>query len=216
MPMITMYAVANIDSALWGTRSIGEVMSTSTTIAGSVSDTDTDADSATDKAVRQNPSHDTAGHGDCTGSGGGIMMRAFALSQAQCKPQTTASDGDDEEAVPLKGHKRHSSDVLAGGSDDDGDASAGEAEQGETEGCGGGSGAEGRGNLSLRAWKFVILSSWMLVNVGLTASCLRWRLDTLAALGFFSQTFGLVFFIVTAWLEMRLQRSYALPPSRHG
>jgi len=185
MPMITMYAVANIDSALWGTRSIGEVKNASTTTGGSAAGTDTDTDSVTDKVVRKNPSRDNRGDGDCAGGGGGgIMMRALTLSRGQRKTQAAASDADEEEAVPLKGHN---SDVVAVDGDDYGRAE--ETEQTETEARRWGkrgSGIESRGNLSLRAWKFVILASWMLANVGLTASYLRWRLDTLAALGFFS------------------------------
>ncbi len=213
MPMITMYAVANIDSALWGTRSVGEVKNASTDTAGSGKDTGTDSNSVTYEAVRQNRSDDNGrdSDGNYTG-GGGIMMRAITVPRGQRQPQPAASGADEEQAVPLEGE---SSGVVADGSDGDGDASAREAEKAETEACRvgerGGSSVAGRGNLSLRDWKFVMLASWILFSVGLTASYLRWRLYKLAALIFFSQAFGLVFFIVAAWLEMRLQRSYALP-----
>ena len=217
MPMITMYAVANIDSSLWGTRSVGEVKNASVNTANTATHTNTDIDAdvndanttVTGKAERRNSSRDRDG----VGGGNRIVVKIMTLSR-------WLSGGADEEAASLL--KRHDSSHAIVDSGACSGSSIGEAEQ-TTEikehrdgkgGDGHGGGRKNHGRLSLRAWKFVILASWGLANIGLTASYLRWGLSTLAALGFFSQSVGLGFFIVAAWVEMRLQRSstIVLPP----
>lgn len=53
---------------------------------------------------------------------------------------------------------------------------------------------------------------WVLANVGLTLTLVYWRLRVVGAFCFFSQYPAQGFFVVAAWLEMRLQRRSALPP----
>ena len=198
MPMVTMYAVANIDSALWGTRSIGEVKNAS---AEPIVGTNT---TLTDKGNNLTLSRGS----DSEGGVVGVRILTFTRGpRGAVRAVHTPA-----EVVPLV----HGSDLFV----DYGSSGKRVAEQPETEARRAGKGKEGGGGggrknrgLSLRVWKFVILAWWVIVNIGLTASYLQWRLSLLAAVGFFSQSAGLVFFVVAAWFEMRLQRSSALPPS---
>lgn len=204
-PMITMYAVANIDSALWGTRSIGDVKCTS---AGAVTDSDTDTDSDTGNVggVEATPRRRVNDDGD-----GGVKMTHFALSRGDDPAAPAAREADEEEKVP---HTCPDSDAPGAsggrGGGRKGDEPVTEVHRGQ-EGGGERKKSRRRG-LSLRAWKFIILVPWVLVNVGVTVAYIRWRLYTLALLGFFAQIAGMVVFVVAAWVEARLQRRSALPP----
>lgn len=203
-PMITMYTMANIDSALWGTRSVGDVKCTT-----SGADTDSDSDTGySDEAEAVPPRRVNVGGDD------GIMMRDFELSCGDTPAAPGAPHGNVEEEVP---HRDPDSDDAAVGISGGGGRGREAGELG-TDGRSGRKGKEGGGKksgirLSLFAWKFIILVPWVLVNVGVTVGYLRWRLYTLALVGFFSQIAGMVFFIVAAWVEMRLQRRSTLPPS---
>lgn len=190
--MITMYAVANIDSALWGTRSVGDVTCTSTTTATD-SDTDTDTDSGDNGEVAA-----TRSPGGNSGGDDGITMREFDFSRGEVLVATTAPKADEEEAVP---HERPGTDApkVSGDGGYGREASEGEGKRG--------------GWFSLKASKFIILALWVLVNVGVTLAYSRWRLYTLALFGFFSQIAGMAVFVAAAWVEMRLQCRAALPPS---
>lgn len=201
-PMITMYTVANIDSALWGTRSIGEVKSTST-VTNSDSDTDSDAIGQAEAT----PPRRANG-----GSDGRVMVRDFALSRGDAPPAVAAAvEAHEEEAMPRK-HPGSGAPEISGGGRRKREVTESGAEVRHGRKVEGGGKQSGR--LSLRTWKFIILAPWVLVNVGVTVAFLWWRLYTLALVGFFLQIAGMAAFIVAAWVEMRLQRRSARPPSR--
>lgn len=205
--MITMYAVANIDSALWGTRSVGDVKCTSTS---TITDSDTDSDTGSGDNCEE--AEATRPHWGNGGGDDGVMMRDFAFSRGAALAETTAIGADEEEAVPPR--KRLDSDALgisgvSGYGREAGAESVTETRRDRKDEVG----SIKRGRISLKASKFIILVPWVLVNVGVTVAYLRCRLYTLALIVFFSQIAGMAVFVVAAWVEMRLQRRSTLPPS---
>ncbi|CAM9457889.1 unnamed protein product [Pylaiella littoralis] len=218
-PMITMYAVANIDSALWGTRSIGEVKNALTSI--SPSDTNPAAD------MDQADHVTTTCRTGCSDGSDGIRKRVLSCLRGEERSAPLKSDVtsiNEDASVPLL---RDAPDDAAVGScngtvgmRDFGVSGCGReadgAEKHPQSRCGEEGGEERdrekRSSLSLRAWKFVLLALWVLFNMCVTATFLHWRLETVAELAFFSQLPSLMIFVLAAWVEMQFQRRSALPP----
>lgn len=219
--MITMYAVANIDSALWGTRSIGEVKNALT----STNPDETNPAAGMDQAISLT---------SCRSDGnGGIRKRVLSCwrgDQRNAPVKSFVGPINEEATVPLLsdasdavvGSGSGSVGVGVGMGDFRTDCDRGAEwtekhsrarrnEEEEEEGRGGGNGEECC-SLSLRSWKFVLLAVWVVFNMCVTATFLHWRLETVAELAFFSQLPSLMIFVVAAWVEMQFQRRAALPP----
>lgn len=217
--MITMYAVANIDSALWGTRSIGEVKNALTSISPSNTNPAADMDQA-DHVT-------TTCRTGCSDGSDGIRKRVLSCLRGEERSAPLKSDVtsiNEDASVPLL---RDAPDDAALGScngtvgmRDFGVSGCGReadgAEKHPQSRCGEEGGEERdrekRSSLSLRAWKFVLLALWVLFNMCVTATFLHWRLETVAELAFFSQLPSLMIFVLAAWVEMQFQRRSALPP----
>lgn len=182
--MITMYAMSNIDSALWGTRSVGNVKSAANSAITDAGNITGDMEETTAEPPRW------------INTGGGPAA-------------PTAAQADEEKPVP---HERRDSDALGV----PGGGGCRRQAEWETHVRRGRKGAEDKKNAgwSLRTCKFVILASWILVNVGVTAAILWWRVYALALLGFFGQAAGMTVFGVAARVETRLQRRSALATAK--
>lgn len=213
-PVITMYAVANIDSALWGTRSIGDVTNSATNPNTPNTKIVADMDDAL-------PFTSSLGGGNDGSDGIKQEVGAFSHLHTGTAVDTSAVALVDEDEALLRRLKLGGSDNEGSSigtlgterSDSESDENSGE--KGTEQGPGGKEGRGGdekRGKLSLRAWKFVLLALWVFVNVGLTLSLLYWSLGALGSIFFFCQLPAQAFLVVAAWFEMRLQRRSALPP----
>lgn len=207
-----MYAVANIDSSLWGTRSIGDVKTSATD--PNTTKTQTVADLEEAVPVTSSP---TGGNDGTDGSKKGLATFCRVHTGAALATSTVATVDGEGGVPPMRdgseGAASSTGTLATDSSDPDDDGTTDET--GTEQGPGGKEGLGGdkeRGKLSLRAWKFILLALWVLINVGLTLSLLYGRLLVVGSLFFFSQVHAQVFFVVAAWLEMRLQRRSALPP----
>lgn len=232
--MITMYAVANIDSALWGTRSIGDVNATAKVV---------DAPEAPARSRRRRRwdlrhkrkgrlavapqcivSETTQGTEDGSEWEGGSVYsdesddcgeteyyeyfnRQFE-DRKRLEMEAAATANDLAVAEPWRAKERF--------------APAWEQDKGMV--VKKGSQARKRWwccsrlRLSLRARKFVVMTGWILLNMTVTVVFLLWRLHLVVVLNFFSNFAGLVTIVVAARVEAHHQRrvTSAAPPSRGG
>lgn len=225
-PMITMYAVANIDSALWGTRSIGDVNATAKALDGPQAPARSRRRKQWD--VRRKRKGRLMVAPQCTVSEG-TQGTEDGSEWDDGSMYSNESDDSGETAYyeyfnrQFKDRQRlviedtSSANGLAVGepwrAKEDFSLPCGEGKKVTVkESQAGKRRCYCRSKLSLRTRKFVVMTAWILLNMAVTVVFLLWRLHLVVVLNFFSNFAGLVTIVVAARVEAYNQRQATKAP----
>lgn len=217
-PMITMYSVANIDSALWGTRSVGDVNAT----AKVIDDADEQPPSRSRWRQRQRKRRSPVAP---------VCVDGTQHTEMSSLSSSDASDDELDEAAYYEYFNQkfasgHADDVERGSrafgikssTTVHGTSTALRDTRRKKEGNAAPRRRRCCCRMSLRRRKFLVLTAWVLLNMAVTVTFLLWRLRLVVVLNFFSNFAGLVTIVVAARIEAQYQRrrANAEPPLGPG